>query len=179
MSTHAHFMVTVFSEDQQGLIAAISRALFELDINLGDASYSVLGEGGKFVALCAAPATLDAEQIQQALAATPVLAEARIQVEPFGLALYHQSRGQAMELAFSGRDMPGLVAQITELAQDFSANIEQMNTRSLQGGTSDRYRIELRLVVPPARREALLAAMQNVASSLGLRFESPLEEAVA
>ena len=173
------YLVTVFSEDQQGLIAAISRALFELNINLGDASYNVLGQGGKFIALCNAPADTDAEAILQALQATEILKQASIQVEPFDLATRHQSSGQTLRVAFTGEDMPGLVAQITELAQDFDANIEHMQTRSQPGAQSQHYRIELTLDAPENRRNPLLAALQNIASSLGLQFEGPIMEVAA
>ncbi len=178
MKTH-DYLVTVFSEDQQGLIAAISRALFELNINLGDASYNVLGQGGKFVALCKAPAETNAEAIRQALNATELLQNASIQVEPFDLATRHQSSGQTLRVAFTGEDMPGLVAQITELAQDFNANIEHMQTRSQPNNHGQHYRIELTLATPESRREPLLAALQNIASSLSLQFEGPMMEVAA
>ncbi len=178
MNNGTHFLVTVSSEDQQGLIAAISRALFELDINLGDASYNVLGRGGRFVALCLAPASMDGGRIRDALRATPVLDAAQVEVVPFDLPVRHRDEGIAVRVVFSGRDMPGLVAQITELAQDFSANIEQMQTRVVQGEAGDAYRIEMVLTVPEARREALLSALQNVASGLGLDFRTGTEPAV-
>ena len=76
-------LITVFTRDQTGLIASISGCLYDLGINLGDATFAVLGEGAEFSAVCEVPAQTTLNEIQQALAELPMLAEAEIAVTRF------------------------------------------------------------------------------------------------
>ena len=38
-------LVSIFCPDREGLVAAVTRRLFDLGINLGDTAFSVLGLG--------------------------------------------------------------------------------------------------------------------------------------
>lgn len=171
-----YYLVSVFSADQTGLIAAVTGALFEMDINLADTHYTILGEGGQFVAICETTQNSPAHEISEALKASPVLSAATIEVLPFGLSIEQSEQAQIThQIRMTGADDPGLVARVTEVIQDFEANVVQMNTRlSVQDGRRD-YILALSLFVPESRQAACLAALQNIASSLGLSFVSSLD----
>ena len=48
---HNAYLVSVLSSDKTGLVSAISGCLFDLGINLGSTSFTILGSGAKFTAV--------------------------------------------------------------------------------------------------------------------------------
>ena len=84
MTTHQVF-VTINGTDQVGLIATVSACLFDLGANLGDTSYTVLGAGFDFSAVCDMPAGVTLADIRAGLTRLQELQGARITVEPFEL----------------------------------------------------------------------------------------------
>ncbi|MGV6853241.1 MAG: glycine cleavage system protein R [bacterium] len=166
-----YFLVSVFSPDQVGLISAISGTLFDLDINLADTNYTILGEGGQFAGVCETQSTHSAEEIREALQDIDSLQTSTIHVVPFGMAVEHaETANISHRVKMSGADDPGLVARVTEVIHDFQANVVQMNTRLHSQNGERLYTLELALSIPEQREAACLAALQNIASSLGLGF---------
>ena len=77
------YLVSVLSSDKTGLVSAISGCLFDLGINLGSTSFTVLGSGAKFTAVCESEDGIPAAGLEQALASLPELSGAEIQVVDF------------------------------------------------------------------------------------------------
>ena len=66
-------IVTVLCPDKTGLVSAITATLWEMGANLTDTSFSVLGGGADFSAVCELPADLQIDELQQALEALEIL----------------------------------------------------------------------------------------------------------
>ncbi len=169
-----HALVSVFCPDRVGLVAGIAARLFDLGANLGDASFTVLGEGAEFSSLCELPDTVDTDAVTAALADLPELAGARIEVHRFDLGPLHAATGRVTHrVECTGHDRPGLVARLAEVFGDFDANIVRMTCQTVPGDDGDAYTIRFAVCIPERRAEACLAALGNTAEGLGqtLRWE--------
>jgi glycine cleavage system transcriptional repressor len=162
-------LVSITCSDRPGLIAAITGALHEMNINLGDCTFSVLGEGAEFTAVCEAPDDLDPEEVVEQLYMLDELENAEINVRYFSLATTQRESGNITHrVSIKGKDQPGLVARLTEVFGDYEANIVHMNTKTLSTDADREYLIELEVFMPAGRGDACLAAVGNTAAALNM-----------
>jgi glycine cleavage system transcriptional repressor len=161
-------LVTLTGKDRLGLISAVTGRLFDLGINLGDTSFSILGTGFDFTAVCDTPADLSVKDVEQELEALPELGGASVGVEPFDLTPTQAPNAQITHrVEVSGGDRPGLIARLTEVFQDFGANLVRMNSvRVPLGGDNYRYVTSFSVFIPAGRADTCLAAVSNTASAL-------------
>jgi glycine cleavage system transcriptional repressor len=162
-------LVSIVCPDRPGLISAITGLLFDLGINLGDASFTVLGKGSEFTAVCETPAALTSKALTEQLRKLPELETADISVAPFK---WGTGRGGLEKITHrivvQGHDQPGLVTRLTEVFRDYGANIVRMDTKTLPVEASREYLIELAVFIPASRAAACLAAVGNTAAALAM-----------
>ena len=161
-------IVTVLCPDKTGLVAAITAALWETGVNLTDTSFSVLGGGADFSAVCELPPELDIADLKRALESREELADAEIQVRSYSFKAHHGPEGDVTHrITVSGGDQPGLVARLCETFVEFGANIVTLNAGPLaeQHGL---YVIRLDVSLPETAAEACLSTVTNTAEALGL-----------
>jgi glycine cleavage system transcriptional repressor len=163
------FIVSVVCPDRPGLIAALSERLFDLGANLGDASFSVLGRGAEFTAVCEMPASLSAAEIGDALRTLPETEGGEISVRAFAFAPEQDDSGRTTHLIeVGGGDRPGLVARLAEVFQQYGANIVRLNSvRSARDGRA-AYVIRIAAHIPADCGESCLNTVANTAGELGL-----------
>lgn len=160
-------LISIFCPDRTGLVAAITGHLFDIGANLGDTSFSMLGTGAEFTSVCDLPADISAAEAESGLAALPELQRARVSVRPFELDAAHGPAGRITHrIVVSGGDRPGLVARLSEVFGQFSANIVRMDAQRVpeQGLYATRFAV----AIPPERADACLATVANTAGELHL-----------
>ena len=161
-------IVTVLCPDKTGLVSAITGTLWELGANLMDTSFSVLGGGADFSAICELPPSLDVTEVQQALAGIGLLSGAEIAVRAYSFDAHHGPEGDVTHrITVSGGDQPGLVARLCETFVEFGANIVSLHAGPL-AEQQDRYVIRLAVSIPDAAAEACISTVANTAEALGL-----------
>ena len=162
-------LVSILCPDRIGLLAALTGRLFDLGINLGDASFAAMGRGAEFSAICEMPAHLGIEELRGELQQLPELAGAEIDVTPYR---FDPAPGPATlithRIELSGGDQPGLIARISEIFVQFEANIVRLEAQKLPRGDENRYVTRIAVAIPPARAAHCLAAVENTAGTLGL-----------
>ncbi len=162
--------VRVFCPDRTGLVAGLTNTLFDLDANLGDTRFAVLGAGAEFSAVVSVPDDVRAEQVRAALEGTPEAKGAEVSVSAYD-AWTNPDGGPEVthEVIVTGGDRPGLVTRLAEVFGDFGANIATMNAQPLPH-EADQYAIRFAVAIPAARAAACLATVANTAQSLGLSY---------
>ena len=162
--------VQVFCPDRTGLVAGLTNTLFDLDANLGDTHFAVLGQGAEFSAVVQVSDDVQAEQVRAALAATPEAKGADISVSAFD-AWTNPDGGPEVshEVIVTGGDRPGLVTRLAEVFGDFGANIATMHAQPLPH-EAGQYIIRFAVFIPAARADACLSTVFNTAQSLGLDY---------
>jgi len=161
--------IAISCPDRTGLLSAVTGRLFDLEADIGDASFAVLGQAAEFATVASLPDALEAREVKDALAGLEELDGADISVTPFSLGVTHSESGQVTHrIEVRGTDRPGLVARLTEAFADYGAPIVRMDCERVRGGASEDYVIRIEAWIPDARAETCLAAVDNTAQSLGL-----------
>ena len=167
----SHFvLVSVFCPDRTGLIAAVTGRLFDLGVNLGDTSFSLLGSGAELTAVCECPDQLSLAELEDKLKDMGELGPAEIKVSPFTLDPRHGPTGEVTQIiTVRGVDQPGLIARICEVFIEFRANIVRLDAGP-RFSDSD-YVIRLEVFIPAVSAAACLATLKNTTETLHLEFE--------
>ena len=114
------YMLTLTGADQPGIVASVTRALYERGWNLGEAS--MLRLGGNFTIMMMVGNVEQADELQQALSRV---------VEDMGLSLHidamqgglHQHVPPNIMVRVSGADQAGIVARVTGALAEAGFNI--------------------------------------------------------
>lgn len=167
MSTLA--LVSTFCPDRVGLVSAVTSHLFELGVNLRDATFAAMGSGAEFSAVCELPGTVTVDEVQDGLSSLPELAGAQIKVTPFD---FDPNPGPQARITHrvevSGGDQPGLIARLSELFTQFEANIVRLDAQTLPDHEGGRYTMRFAVWIPAERADVCLASVANTAETLGL-----------
>jgi glycine cleavage system transcriptional repressor len=165
------FAVTAIGRDRPGIVAAVSRALLELEGNIEDSQMSIL-RGHFAVMLIVAVPDASAEEVARSLGAVrDELGLEAITVEPVDQVEAEAPRPTHV-LTVYGADHPGIVSAVAGVLAAEGVNITDLNTRL--AGTEDRPLYAMMLEVAlgdadPARLEERLSevgAREDVEVSL-------------
>jgi glycine cleavage system transcriptional repressor len=165
-------LVSVFCPDRTGLVAAVTGRLFDLGVNLGDTSFSILGSGAELTAVCECPDSLSLDELEDELKDIADLGPAEIKVLPFTLDPRHGPNGEITHnITVRGGDQPGLIARICEVFIEFRANIVRLDAGA-SPDSGGEYIIRLAVFIPEASAVSCLATLQNTTEGLHLSFEA-------
>jgi glycine cleavage system transcriptional repressor len=165
-------LISIICEDRPGVIAAVTGRLYDLEINLGDTSFAVLGAGADFTLVAKLPERLDLDALERELRTLPELDGAKLTVTPFG---YRESHGEAAHIThrieITGDDSPGLIARLSEAFATFGANIVALNSQSVAGASGAGFLLRLAISVPEDKAPACLATVANTAGQMNLKCQ--------
>jgi glycine cleavage system transcriptional repressor len=153
-------MLTLIGEDKPGIVAAITQALFEQGLNLGETS--MLRLGGNFTVMMMVNGGDDEQVLRERL--KPVIEGQGmcLHIDPIEARL-HQHLLPNVQVTVSGADRAGIVAQVTAALAESGFNI--LDLESDVAGTADQpvYIMQISGVVD-VPVEAVDAAMAPVRS---------------
>jgi glycine cleavage system transcriptional repressor len=165
-------LISIICEDRSGLIAAVTGRLYDLEINLGDTSFAVLGGGADFTLVAKLPERLTLQELERDLRSLPELDHAKLTVTPFG---YRESLAESGQIThrveITGDDSPGLIARLAEAFRTFDANIVMLNSQSLAGASGAGFLLRLAIWVPEDKAAACLATVANTAGQMNLKCQ--------
>jgi len=161
--------VFVLGPDRPGIIATVSKTLFEHGCNLEDVSQTILQEAfvGIFIGT-----------IEKTGAEDTILSALRAAVEPKGLTAHlsllqptteHQPASESFVITTIGPDRPGLVAGITEILAAHSVNITNLKA-VFRGARNPQHNVMIYEIDIPLGidQNAFRAALYARAEALGL-----------
>ncbi len=164
-------LVTIVCRDRPGLIAAIAGRLYDLNANLADTTFAVLGEGAEFTAVVQPPREMTAADIERELASLPEVGDGKVKARDWRHGMYHGPSGHITHrIEVAGGDQPGLVARLSEVFGQFGANIVRLNAETIPGTGGAQYATRFAVSIPPERADACLATVGNTAGELKLVF---------
>jgi glycine cleavage system transcriptional repressor len=164
-----HFAVTAVGADRPGIVAAVTGAFVEHGCNLDDCSMTILRGHFAMMLVVDAPAGLDAEHLEQALAGPAGAYDLVVAVRAIDDDRPASPDGDAWNVAVYGADRPGIVHRVTSLLASEGANIVDLSTRVI--GPADRpvYAMLLDVTLAPGGAgEELRNKLDRLASELGV-----------
>jgi len=168
------YMLTLMGEDRKGIVAAVTQALFERDIALGEAS--MLRLGGNFTVMMMVAADIDAAGLQDALAEVADSMGLTLHIDSMQGGL-HQHITPNLIVRVSGADRAGIVARVAGALAGAGFNI--LDLESDVAGSQEHPVYIMQIVgiseTPLEELEAALNGMREEGIDVNI---SPLETLV-
>lgn len=127
-----YFSVSVVGRDRPGIVAGISRILFELGCNIEDSSSTILSGQFAMLLVVGYPGVSSAEALDRAFAPVRSGMGLMISVNPVNdedLSREKGFRGTPHILSVYGADRPGIVYRVTQELANRSVNVTDLNTQ--------------------------------------------------
>ncbi|MCU1462105.1 MAG: amino acid-binding protein [Acidimicrobiales bacterium] len=164
-----HFAVTAVGADRPGIVAAVTGVFVEHGCNLDDCSMTILRGHFAMMIVVDAPARLDADALEQALATPAAAYDLVLAVRAIDDERPPSPSGDAWNVAVYGADRPGIVHRVTSLLAAEGANVVDLSTRVI--GPADRpvYAMLLDVTLPSGGTgDDLRARLDALAKELGV-----------
>lgn len=164
-------VISVLGQDRPGIIAAVSKILFENGCNIENVSQTILQTefAGIFIALI--PDNLTIEQLQSCFekALLPMGLHAYVKDLEYAGGETVAIQSEPFVITTKGPDRKGLVAGITRVISDFGVNITNMQAVFKGGDDPDRNITIYEVDVPRNTDQSNLRnALREKAAELGL-----------
>ena len=172
----AEFAVTAIGRDRPGIVAAVSRALLEIDGNIEDSQMSILRGHFAVMLIVNVPDAVSADELADRLG--PVR-------ESLGLEAITCNPIDELQAAMEpathvvtvyGADHPGIVNAISHAIADLGVNITDLETRLTGAEDNPLYTMVIEVAVGDADVSAVEASLRGVAEREAVEFSlRPLE----
>lgn len=175
-----YFAIYVLGTDKVGIVADITKALFELGANINDSSHTIIGNQFAMLLLISTGQGYTVEKIQEAF--NDVIQSRGLTIHVLQLDDDDMKRkpsvpGQLCVIHLYGADKPGIVYQVTNLLARNNVNITDLSTRRFGTEESPIYIMYLEAEVPPQVDTSKLGQELNqIAANLNVEIKYELEE---
>ncbi|MBT6203913.1 MAG: ACT domain-containing protein [Alphaproteobacteria bacterium] len=164
-------LISVICHDRSGLVADLAGLLFNLNVNLSDTTFAVLGDAAEFTCLAEIPDGLTLDSVRGDIESLSGLKDAQVTVATFDMKPVHDDSGHITHrIEIDGRDGPGIIARLAEVFGQFGANIVRMNSERIPEKGHDRYVTRFSVYIPERRADVCLATVANTAGELRMTF---------
>mgnify|MGYP000659298519 FL=1 len=167
-------IIAILGQDRPGIVAAVSKSLFEQDCNIENVSQTTLQFVFAGIFIISMPTDLSTESLHQNLAAalTPLGLEVHITLFETTTTPVSPPRSEAYIVTTKGPDRKGLVAGISEVIARFEGNITNLQA-VFKGGDDPGDNIMIYEVdVPPQTdQQALYQELKRRAQELALDID--------
>jgi glycine cleavage system transcriptional repressor len=166
-----HVALSALGVDRPGIVAAVSRVLFERGGNLEDSRMALLGGHFVMMLIAALPDDTDVDDLQSDVAAATSGMDLVVAVRPVA-ETHGRLEGAPYVLTVYGADRPGIVAAVTRALSDRGVNITDLATHTADG---DVYIMVIEAVVPNDADPATIeAGVREAARDVDVSFH-PIE----
>ena len=154
--------ITVIGNDQPGIVAAVTRALFDVGCNLEDVSSTILRGHFSMTMIAQAPAGIQPDGLEERLSAVASELDLVITARPVEDAESTFSPPTHMVSVY-GADKPGIVYRVADALARLGVNITDLNSRLIGEDSNPVYALQIEVqapqgsdldeVLPPLREE--------------------------
>lgn len=154
------YMLTLVGEDRPGIVAQVTRALFEAGGSLGEASMIRLG--GNFTIMMMADLGGGEERLRQALAPAANALGLRLHIDPIAGGL-HRHLVPNVQVRVTGADRAGIVAEVTGALAEVGFNILELDSDVIGGAQRPVYLMNIQGYAdrPLEELQAAVAALKS------------------
>ncbi len=144
-----YFLLTAFGKDRPGIVAGVTRVLFELGANIEDASMTRLGGEFAIMLVTALPGEVSAAKAEKALGGLgkKLGIETAVKAIPAAIASRAKSESAKYLISVYGTDHPGIVYRVTEALAKRGISVTDLQTK-VTGGVKPTYVMLLEIQVP-------------------------------
>lgn len=152
-----HVAVTAIGRDRPGIVAAVTKVLFEHEGNIEDSRMAILGGHFAMMLIVALPGSADPAPLERALADAVRELDLVVSVRPVAEVPAGHAEGVPHVVSVYGADRPGIVHAVSSGLARRNVNITDLSTRVVPGDTP-LYVMIIEVAVPPGTDVAALEA---------------------
>lgn len=175
-----YFAIFVIGTDGIGIVADITKALYELGANINDSSHTIIGNQFAMLLLISAGPEQTEEKFQNSF--KEICQRRKLTIHTHRLShedIYrkHADPGQLCVIHLYGADKPGIVYQVTNLLARNKVNITDLSTRRFGNEINPIYIMYLEAEVPyEVDTKKLGDQLNKIAQDLNVEIKYELEE---
>jgi glycine cleavage system transcriptional repressor len=153
-----HVAISVLGKDRPGIVAAITRALFNSGCNLEDSSMTSLRSEFAMIVIAALPAGATIDGLRTDLQGTARALGLTVTLKQLSPAENKRTvtRGRPYIISVYGADKPGIVCSISRFLSEKKINITDVQTSVRGAGAKATYIMFLEVSIPPSYAPASL-----------------------
>ena len=159
------FALAAIGRDRPGIVAAVSKVLFEHGCNVEDSSMTLLRGNFSMMLVLASPDGTTASSIEEALG--PACDEMGLTYAVLDVEDTAEVPHPSHVLTVYGADRPGILYRVSELLASEGVNITDLNSR-LVGVETPVYALMLELSVPTSKVDELERQLTATAAEIGI-----------
>jgi len=130
-----HIAVTAVGLDRPGIVAAITKTLYEHGANIEDSRSAILGGHFSMMLIVAMPDGSDAASLEGDLVGAAGALDLIVAVRPVAEAPHGHTTGIPHVISVYGADRPGIVARVSDTLASHNVNITDLATHVVEGDT--------------------------------------------
>jgi glycine cleavage system transcriptional repressor len=149
LSRKNFYLLTAFGKDRPGIVAGVTRILYELGANIEDASMTRLGGEFTMMLISALPTTVTAAKLEKGLQSL----EKKLGIQtsakaiPSAIGAYGQGESPKYLISVYGTDHPGIVYRVVDALAKRKVSITDLQTK-VTSGSQPAYVMLLEIQVP-------------------------------
>jgi glycine cleavage system transcriptional repressor len=160
------FALAAIGRDRPGIVAAVSRVIYEQGCNVEDSSMTLLRGNFAIMLILTSPSGVTAASLDEAL--RPACAQMGLTFAVLDVEDTAEVPHPSHVLTVYGADRPGILAHVSDALASRGVNITDLNSR-LVGADEPVYALMLELALPAdIDQDALERALTETAATLGV-----------
>ena len=126
-----YFLLTAFGKDRPGIVAGVTKVLFDLGANIEDASMTRLGGEFCMMLVTALPAKTAAPKLEKSFGPLAKKLGLLVSAKPIPEAAAKRSKDESARYLISvyGTDHPGIVYQVTAALAQRGVSVTDLQTK--------------------------------------------------
>lgn len=165
MSKPGPIAVTVIGTDRPGIVAGVTRALYEAGCNLEDVTSTILRGHFSMVMVVRGPEGVDPGRLEEALAPAAREMDLVVAARPVQEATEAPDESTHVVSVY-GADHPGIVFRVAEALARLGANVTDLTSRLI--GSPDEPVYALMLEVSAPAPDDVAAALEELRGAIGV-----------
>ncbi len=145
------FAVAAMGKDCPGVVASVSKALFDLDANIEDSSMTILRSEFAMILIVSTRQEVEASDFESHFKELTSKMGLFISIKGLGENEIHSEKrylGVPHMISVIGTDKPGIVYKVSELLASRGINITDLNTKVVLGDKTPVYTMILEVDIP-------------------------------
>lgn len=175
-----YYAIFVIGRDSTGIVADITKALYELGANINDSSHTIIGNQFAMLLLISVEGACDTGKVQHFFKGISEKRGLTVHVHELkeqDIQRKGSDPGQLCVIHLYGADKPGIVYQVTNLLATNKVNITDLSTRRFGSDKNPIYIMYLEAEVPyDVDTKELGQSLNKLASDLNVEIKYELEE---
>ncbi|ACO03933.1 MAG TPA: amino acid-binding protein [Persephonella sp.] len=172
-----HFVLTAVGEDRPGIVAGITKVLYEKGFNIEDSTMTRLNNEFTVMLIVTTEEDITEDELRESFDKVAREKDLYINVKEIPEDIFEKKHkvGEVYNIVVYGADKPGIVYSVAKLLSDRNINISDLRTEK----SNDLYLLIAQLEFPPGMsEEELKVDIERLKEELNIDISLEKEEAV-